>query len=337
MAGNYLDRFIQLVQVLYDQTDSEHMLTRSEIMDRLNRNGTDMNRQTFATYIRKLKESGVDIMEEKSDHFRYGIGFRIFDFAEIKLITDAILSSSAIDEEKSQHLIQKLHRLLSRFQAQELKREQLPQIKKKQVNQYFYQNVDMINTGIINNCKIAFRYFTYRVNEQGNLCKISRKEGKVYKVSPYSFCWHQDNYYVLVSDDHHDSLAAYRIDRMDCVRVLEEPRKSLRDCKLENLEDLSVYLNGLFSMHSGNQGQRMKVELEFNESVLNVVVDKFGEFGIYRKNQDWILAHFDVVISPTFYSWLFQLKDQIRIISPKSAVRGFQDYLQEVLNFYQQE
>ena len=48
--------------------------------------------------------------------------------------------------------------------------------------------------------KVAFQYFTYIVDDKGELQKVSRKDGQKYIVSPYSFCWVQDNYYILVSD-----------------------------------------------------------------------------------------------------------------------------------------
>lgn len=334
MANRVIERFIALYKLMYSKTDAQHMMTRKEIIDQLKNQGIEMNRQTFSSLLKVMKENQIDIMEEKSDHYRYCIAERSFDLAEVKLIMDAILSTSAIDEFKSQQLIQKLKLLLSSNQASEVSRELLPVYRKKQYNRYFYQNMDVINEAIAMNKKIRFQYFTYIVNDKNELQKVSRKAGKEYIVSPYSFCWEQDNYYVLVSDDRHEGLASYRIDRMNYVKLSKENRKALTDCHLGDLQDLSRYVSKMFSMHSGENGEWIKAELEFDEKVLNVIVDKFGEFTVYRRNGSKIIANFDVIISPVFFSWIFQLGEQICIKGPITLVEAYKNFLNHVLQRY---
>lgn len=151
MANRVIERFIALYKLMYSKTDAQHMMTRKEIIDQLKNQGIEMNRQTFSSLLKVMKENQIDIMEEKSDHYRYCIAERSFDLAEVKLIMDAILSTSAIDEFKSQQLIQKLKLLLSSNQASEVSRELLPVYRKKQYNRYFYQNMDVINEAISDN------------------------------------------------------------------------------------------------------------------------------------------------------------------------------------------
>lgn len=334
MPSTYIERFIRLVQILYTQTDAEHMLTRSEIMNQMRENGAEINRQTFAAYLKIMRDHHFDIMEEKTDHFRYAVGQRTFDIAEVKLIIDAVLSASVIDEEKSRELINKLHKLVSRHQASQLIADQLPVYRRKQVNRYFYQNVDIINMAVTENKKISFQYLTCRIDQHGNLEKVPRRQGREYIVSPYSFCWEQDNYYVLVSDDHHEGLASYRIDRMDCVRLVNESRKPLQDCQIGDLKALSRYISRMFSMHSGEQGKWVRAELEFDEKVLNVIVDKFGEFSVYQRRGTKITVNFGLIASPVFFSWLFQLGDQIRIVSPASLAEEYRLALKKVISLY---
>ena len=82
-------------------------------------------------------------------------------------------------------------------------------------------------------------------------------------------------------------------------------------------------------------GRTETVQLRCDESIVNVVIDKFGENVFLRKESEGVFvvtAKADV--SPAFYSWIFMLGSKIEILSPDTVVAEYQDMLRENLSNY---
>lgn len=64
-------------------------------------------------------------------------------------------------------------------------------------------------------------------------------------------------------------------------------------------------------------GQPVDIVIEFDDKLIGVVYDKFGEnTKMIRTNEHTCVATVKVQISPTFLGWLFQFAKQMRILSP---------------------
>lgn len=336
MNGNNMEKMMLIYQTLMRESDEGHKLTLRQIMEDLSKYDMSMSDKTFYNYVKLLQEYDVDVVRERGERFYYYIGERNFDFVEIKLIIDAIYSCSVLDEKRCKALSAKLLGLLSRHQASEIKKEQLPVLKRKEYNRYFYNNVDAIYRAILENRKIKFKYFSYVLGERNNVEKIHRRNGSEYVVSPYAFYWNQDNYYILVSDDRHEGIASYRIDRMDCVSVVEsEKRKPLTECDLKGQSDLRGYISSMFSMYGSNEKTVVDVRLRFDEGLLDSVIDRFSTLNtFYRGKDDRIECRVNVAISPTFYSWIFQFGKRMEIIYPRFVIEQYVGYLRENIDIY---
>jgi predicted DNA-binding transcriptional regulator YafY len=134
-------------------------------------------------------------------------------------------------------------------------------------------------------------------------------------VEPVALVFNEDNYYFTCYSSRHDSTSNYRIDRMDGVKIIEEPccekAIGLRD-------DVASYTEQAFKMFGG---QLENVVLEFDRSLIGPVYDKFGEsVKMMPSGEDKILATVKVRISPTFWGWAFQFGQQMRILSPEIVV-----------------
>ena len=114
-----------LTRIMLEKTDEEHALTLAQIIQELEARGVTAERKSlyndFADMTDKL---GVEIIKEQigRDTF-YHVGSRDFELAEVKLLIDAIQSSKFITEKKSNALIKKLETLVSKYDAQKLKRQ----------------------------------------------------------------------------------------------------------------------------------------------------------------------------------------------------------------------
>jgi len=74
------------------------------------------------------------------------------------------------------------------------------------------------------------------------------------------------------------------------------------------------------------------VTIEFEDSLLNAVYDKFGEdISVVRTGEKKCVAAVSVQISPTFMGWIFQFGKQMRIVSPIWLEEEYKNKLRETL------
>lgn len=74
-----------VAQILYENTDEEHLMTIAEILQILHdKHGIDSYRATIKTDIEMLMEAGLDIEFVKSSQNQYHIVSRDFDIAELE-------------------------------------------------------------------------------------------------------------------------------------------------------------------------------------------------------------------------------------------------------------
>ena len=94
-------RIIELLRFLYQQTDEAHPATVSDILVYLKERNISAVRQTVYADLDVLIAAGIDIVVVKSTQNQYFIGSRIFEYPELKMLTDAVASSKIISARKS--------------------------------------------------------------------------------------------------------------------------------------------------------------------------------------------------------------------------------------------
>ena len=167
MDNNAKLRPLYLAKILYELTDEEHCLSTNQLIDILQgKYGIASYRTTIASDIELLKQYGMDIQIVKSQSIMYNLVSREFDLPELKLLIDAVASSKFITEKKSKELVGKLSKLASNIQADELKRNVMPEGRIKSGNENIYYIVDTVNTAINNKKQISFQYFSFNVRKQ---------------------------------------------------------------------------------------------------------------------------------------------------------------------------
>lgn len=99
---------------------------------------------------------------------------------------------------------------------------------------------------------------------------------------------------------------------MDSVEIIDEPCCE-KAVALRN--EVAEYTEQVFTMFGGKQEN---VTLKFDRSLIGVVYDKFGEdTKMIPSGENECIANVKVQISPTFWGWLFQFGNQMKITSPK--------------------
>ena len=182
-SGNQKLKILYLMKILLEETDEMHSITMSEILSKLSSYGVKAERKSIYDDIECLKTYGLDIILEKEGNtYAYRVASRQFELAELKLLVDSVQSSKFITEKKSHQLIKKIEALASRHEASKLQRQVYTMERVKTENESIYYNVDQIHDAIASNVQITFQYFNWNANKQ----KVLRKNGAIYKVSPWA-------------------------------------------------------------------------------------------------------------------------------------------------------
>ncbi len=328
MAGNKNAKLklLYLLRYLETDTDEDHGVTVDDIIDYLNNNEIDAERKSVYTDIELLKKFGLDIITTREGHkYSYKLISRNFELAELKLLADAVGSSKFITRKKSLQLVDKLSKETSRFQASQLKRQVYVEKRVKTMNESIYYSIDAIHAAILNNKKLAFRYFDYSMEKK----RVLRKDGAEYIVTPVALLYADDNYYLAAYTKERNTVHNYRVDRMLGVIVTNEVRD-----KNEVIEafDPGDYIRMQFSMFGGI---RQRVDMMFDKSLVNVVIDRFGSDTIMTKaDEDRFIVHLDVELSPAFFAWVFMFGNRVRILGQDEVVEAYANMIRSVAGTY---
>lgn len=311
---------------MLSKTDDEHAITMPEILAALEHEGIKAERKSIYDDFRALSDFGIEIEGEKvGKSFCYRVVKRDFEIAELKLLVDAIQSSKFITEKKSRALIKKIESFASDYDARKLQRQVFVQGRIKTMNESIYYSVDNIHTAIAENKMISFQYFSWNVKKEMEL----RRDGKVYEISPWGLSWDDENYYLVAFDGIEEKVKHFRVDKMLNIKVIDKPREGKKE--LSNL-DMAEYAKMSFGMFGGEQ---TSVRLELDNSMVGVIIDRFGkDIPLRPSGTDKCIATVNVAVSDQFYGWIFGLGGKVRITSPDYVVEGMKERVDRMSNLY---
>ncbi len=302
-------KLLYIKRILEEKTDENHMITVPQIIEELERYGISAERKSIYDDLEALRIFGLDIESVKTKTTGYYIASREFELPELKLLADAVASSKFITEKKSSELIHKIESLASTYEAKQLQRQVCVMGRVKTINEKIYYNVDTIHQAIAQNKQISFHYFEYTLDKSIRY----RNNGEKYILSPLALSWEDENYYLIAYYEKHSNLTHFRVDKMDCVEILDKKRLSLPDQKEWNAADYSKKVFNMFS------GQEETLRLQFDNFLIGVVLDRFGkDVSIRKVDDDSFIVQVDAVVSPPLLGWLFSLGSNVRVLEPES-------------------
>ena len=309
MQGQGYKRIIELLRYFYQQTDENHPVTISDMISYLNGKGIQAVRQTIYADIDILDESGFDIVVVKSTQNQYFMGNRLFEYPELKMLTDAVASSKIISRRKSEALIRKLCCLTSAYQASQLEKLASLSSRVKPDTEKVYYIIDTIYAAVLEHCKIRFQYYEYTQTKE----KVLKHDGYRYLLDPYALEWKNDHYYLIGYSHKHQRMAHFRIDRLANVELLES-----RFLPSEEF-DTAAYTNKIVDMFAADSS--VHVDLLCSNELMRVMIDDYGEdIPVHPYDKNYFLTTIEVNPSSTFYGWVFKFMGKIKILSPQKCV-----------------
>lgn len=313
--NNQKIKLLRIMEFLRAESTEGKPVSTSQIISYLNSIHISCERRTLYKDMDMLIESGANIVKtELGRENAYYMNEVSFSLAEVKTLIDAVQAANFIPVDKTANLVEKLLSYAGVRRSEIVRDNIIFYNNHKHSNQDIYENIEQIELAIKKKKQLSFYYFD--LNEKRE--RVYRKEMKRYVEDPVALLFNEDNYYLVTYNRKHEKNLHYRVDRMDTVEIEDEPICEEARIKKRKTES---YTEQVFKMYSG---ETEIVTMEFAPDKLGVIYDKFGEnIEVRHADKGWLKIKVTVQISPTFWGWIYQLEDQIKIVSPKGVKPPF--------------
>lgn len=316
-------------EILKSETDEEHPISTNELIERLGREGIEVDRKILYADIDLLNKNGYEVLTERGRSNKYYVEDRTFNQPEVRILMDAVQSSAFVTEKKTEELLDKIATLAGSERGTVLKKNITKFSTVKGTNEAIYYLVDTIIDAIKKKKKIGFYYSDHNIKGERifRMEKEDPTKKRWYVVNPVSTVIDNGQYYLVCYDDKHGGdLANYRIDRMDKVELINEritPNPILNADKNKRKQ---------FNMFSGDP---KTVVFEADKGMIEVLLDEFGK-GVKIRPLESGRLHCTVEVqqSPMFINWCCSFGNRLTVISPPSTIQAIKAHLTETLEQY---
>ena len=300
-----------LARILYERTDYDHCLTTAQLMRILEEEyNMPTHRTTITSDIELLQRLGMDIQAHRTNHYNeYNVLDRYFDESELKLMIDAVASSRFIPAKQSQQIIEKISAIAGKNASERMIRNVSVEHRIKGSNKKIMSIIDAVNEAITVKKQITFQYFEYNVKKE----RKPRFDGYWYKFSPWRLVWNGDYYYIVGWYEKFNKIMNYRVDR------IVAPPKILDADVVPMPREFNIdhYLNTMYHMYSS---ERRMVELICNNSVMDAIIDRFGENVVtYAFDMENFRADVEVAVNNVLFSWIVGFGGLVKIKCPEDV------------------
>lgn len=317
-------KVLYLLKILQEETDAEHGLTMSQILERLAEYGISAERKSIYADINALREFDVDIRTYQRNPVEYGIERRDFTLEELMLMVDAIQSCRSITDRQAHMLITNVKQLANNHEQAILDRRIHVEGRINSKSESVLHAVDALHEALRYRCKVEFSY--RRMGADGKLHET--REGKKHVVTPVTITYDDGFYYLTAWNDHHENMTEYRLDRMARLQVLRDTPATRNDAIATfRCDENKAVRFGRFS------GEEVTATLAASEPCnAEIIVDRFGKAATFLPaEQGEVRARVKVCKSHQFFGWVAGMNKAVTIVAPQSLVEEYQDYLRFLL------
>ena len=315
MAGqqNSKKKLLYIKDILEKYSDEKHVMNSADILSKLEfQYGIQCERKSLYSDIDVLESYGVDIVRTRTPRNGFFVGTRKFELAEIRLLCDAVQAADFISKSKTKRLVERIESFASIYQAATLKEQVYIDSRMKCEKEKIYYFIDTLDRAIKNEKKVKIQYSRRAFGDKFAAEKTQRE----FVLSPYSMIWSSDRYYLVANNGKYDNLMNLRVDRITEVEILNDKARPFSEvCTYKNRFDAADYVRKTFNMFTGSEEV---IELQCNYSVLEEMLDRFGENITLRKcGNNTFSLRTEAFINDGLVSWIMQFGDGIKVITPQ--------------------
>lgn len=350
---------INILDILNRYTDSEHALTQREIEEILrNEYLMDVDRKTVRRNLSDLIDCGAfelqyrettrmtkkvaknektgkmeatGELEESAVYTDFSL-VRDFTEGELRYLIDGVFASRHIPAKHRRELIGKIEKLGGRYfraHASNIAKEAPSAVYSSQL---FY-TIGILDEAIQKHKKVKFHYKGFGLDKKANYRLDKEGNPKEYIISPYEMVSKNGQYYLICSDEKHDDLSNYRIDRIADIEMLEESARPLKD--FASKAEMDSYMKEHIFMYAG---KGVKSKFRIRRRMIADVVDTFGEdFRVSDVDPDekdgWMTVS-ATVNADALVVYAKSFAPDVIVLYPKSVVERVKDEMQEALAMY---
>ena len=310
-------KLVTLLRILEQRTDETHRLNVPQLVQLLENQGILAERKSIYSDIDTLRSLGYDIQLQRGRGGGYWMASRAFELSELKLLVDAVQSSSVISARTSKRIIHKLEALCSDYEGTQLQRQVYVDGRPKTDSQTLLYSIDALHTAINGGCLVQFRY---------------KGSSAVRTVSPWQLAWENGCYYLIAYQDEKEpaGIRNYRVDRMSSVTVLGDARRGKAEFRQF---DLPAYLRKHFNMFGGPEH---RVTLRCTADLEPAMRERFGASPILIPEGE---THFHftvpICVSDQFYGWVCGFGGKVEITAPAAVRSGLQEMTSRIAQAHQ--
>lgn len=350
---------INIIDILNRYTDSEHTLTQREIEQILKDEYLmDVDRKTVRRNLSDLIDSDVfelqytettrvtprlvknpktgkmestGEMEESSVYTDFSL-VRDFTEGELRYLIDGVFASNHISAKHRNELIKKIERLGGKYfkaHASNIAKEASNAVYSSQL----FFTIGILDEAIQKHKKVRFHYKGFGFDKKANYRLDKSGKPKEYVLNPYEMVAKNGQYYLICSDDKHDDLANYRIDRIADIEMLDERIKPLKD--FASKAEMENYVSEHIFMYAG---KGVKSKFRIRQRMMADVVDTFGEniriSDIEGDEKDGWMTVSATVNADALVVYAKSFAPDIIVLSPKTVIDRVKQEMDEALKLY---
>lgn len=321
MSDNKRLRILYIKEFFEEKTDDEHAAMIPDIIQYLKRYGIEAERRSVLDDIEALRLYGMDIDVDDNGKQRK-LYSREFDYAEVQMLIDFVISSQSLSEDNSKKLIEKLEKLISKYQRRRYRRGEGPSFPFKSKNKSVMYTVDLLQRAIVNRSDVEFQYFHYNMRKEKELVD----NGKKFYVQPKVLDFDNNYYYLLASEG--ENIQSYRVDKITNLSIVEQKsfhRESFRWMYMKKDEIVQ-------------KRDEKEIQILFSKESMDSVIDRFGEdVHVEIVDDDHFRVKVKMVPDEQFFVWIFGFGENAMIEYPLEVAAQMMDMLQERYKSYREE
>ena len=306
---------LQILEILRQYPDQEHLISMPELQAILEADDFPSNRRTVYRAIETLREYNYDIRYEFHKFYSGYYLVPYFNEAEHFILSDYLNQQTTLSNQEISTIQTKLQHLASPYHS--LKRRQNIHTS----NQEILSNIKLILHAIKHSYQISFYYFDYTISKE----KKYRKNKKRYILTPYAVTSDEGKYYCVLYSEKYQSFTNYRIDKMETVRLIDQPVETIAF----NLEE---HLQTSMKMYAG---KAETITIKCTTDMASIILDEFGKQMIISEvNDDYFILSLKTAITPTLLSWLLLFYDRVTVIQPAKLKEKLLTIANKVIETY---